>query len=31
MNLMVFGLLVAYGIDSGAGMAASVFMTIWIL
>jgi len=31
MNLTVFGLLVAYGVDSVAVMAASVFMTIRIL
>ena len=31
MNLMVFGLIAAYGIDSGAVVAASVFMTIRIL
>ena len=31
MNLTVFGLLVAYDVDSGAVMATSVFMTIRIL
>ena len=31
MNLTVFGLLVAYGVDSGAVMEASVFITIRIL
>jgi len=31
MNLTVLGLLVAYGVDSSAVMAASVFMTIGIL
>jgi len=31
MHLTVFGLLVAYGVDSGAVMAASVFMTIRII
>ena len=31
MNLTVFGLLVAYGVDSGAIMATSVFKTIRVL
>ena len=31
MNLTVFGFLVAYGVDSGAVMAVSVFMTTRIL
>ena len=31
VNLTVFGFLVAYGIDLGAVMVASVFMTIRIL
>ena len=31
LNLTIFGLLVAYGIDSGMVMASVVFVTIWIL
>ena len=31
MNLTVFGLIVAYGVDSGAVLVTSVFMTIRIL
>ena len=31
MNLTVFGPLVAYGVDSGAAMTTSVFMTIRVL